>query len=196
MSNIIKLGMVFDESTAPDFGDIAFDKDRNFILTSGSLSKLTDNVTKTVCGAVFSVPPGTQAFVVDTGDVLIYHPDTWRFVKRNSHTEMKYGVLRVCIKNSGANYVSGENEKIVFSVVSNSQTVISKEMTLTHYAGQGIYAYRLNMEDAHALSLLGNNYTASVAVYSGETDITSTLTIEHPSVEEWYDVHVKYDTGV
>lgn len=196
MSNIIKLGMVFDESTAPDFGDIAFDKEHDLILTSPNLPKLVENVTRAVCGAAFNIPIGTRAQCLDTGDVLEYLPDSWHYIRRSVATEMRYGNLRVVIKKNGANFLLSDDEKIIFSVISDNETIISKEMKLIHYSGQGIYAYRLNMEDAHALALLGSNYTISVAVYSGETDITDTVTIKYPTAEEWYDVHVKYDTGV
>lgn len=78
MGYIIKLGMRFDSETAPDFGDIAFDKNKDLVLTSGSEVKLRVNLTRTVCGDVFNIPVGTKAFIVDTGERLIYHDDdTW-----------------------------------------------------------------------------------------------------------------------
>lgn len=198
LSNIIKLGMVFDESTAPDFGDISFDREHNLILTSTSLPKLTDNLTRAVCGAPFNIQTGTLANVIDTGAVLIYHPDAWYYVKRSTRNSEHYGTLSVQVMNDGAGYILSEadDEKIVFSVVSGGQTVLAKEMYLYHYKGNGLYSYKLNLEAAHTIHDLGENYTTNVAVYRGETDITSTVTINYPDVMEWYDAHIVFDTGV
>lgn len=198
MGKIIKLGMLFDESSAPDFGDIERVNARELNLTSDSLPKLTDNVTRAVCGAAFDLQAGTQALVVDTGAVLVYHPDAWHYVKRARRTDGHYGSLSVCVKKNGAGYILSEenDEKIVFSVISGGQVVLSKDMYLWHYKGNGIYSYKLNLEDAHTIHDLVENYTTSTAVYSGETDITSTVTITFPDVTEWYDAHVVFDTGV
>ena len=198
MGKIIKLGMLFDESSAPDFGDIERVNARELNLTSDSLPKFTDNVTRAVCGAAFDLQAGTQALVVDTGAVLVYHPDAWHYVKRARRTDGHYGSLSVCVKKNGAGYILSEenDEKIVFSVISGGQVVLSKEMHLWHYKGNGIYSYKLNLEDAHTVHNLSENYTTSTAVYSGETDITSTVTITFPDVMEWYDAHVVFDTGV
>lgn len=198
MGKIIKLGMLFDESSAPDFGDIERVNARELNLTSDSLPKLTDNVTRAVCGAAFDLQAGTQALVVDTGAVLVYHPDAWHYVKRARRTDGHYGSLSVCVKKNGAGYILSEenNEKIVFSVISGGQVVLSKDMYLWHYKGNGIYSYWLNLEDAHTIHDLVENYTTSTAVYSGETDITSTVTITSSDVMEWYDAHVVFDTGV
>lgn len=195
MSKIIKLGMLFDENAAPDFGDIVRSASGELTLTSSSLSKLTDNLTAAVCGAAFNIASGTQAWVIDTGDVLAYHPDTWHYVSRGRRSGERYGSLTVEIKSGNAGYVLGDDEKIVLSVVSDGTTVISKELTLVHFRGNGCYGYRLNLEDAHTLHDL-NDYTISAAIYSGNTDITSTLTIVETDASEWYDLHVKYDTGV
>ena len=65
MSKIIKLGMLFDENAAPDFGDIVRSASGELTLTSSSLSKLTDNLTAAVCGAAFNISAGTQAWVID-----------------------------------------------------------------------------------------------------------------------------------
>lgn len=195
MSKIIKLGMLFDESTAPDFGDIAFDRERNIVLTSTSLPKLTDNLTRAVCGETFNIAAGTQAFVIDTCDVLAYHPDAWYYVKRIIRGDTQYGSLSVELKSGNSMYTLADNEKIVFSVISNNETVIRKELTIAHFMGNGCYDYKLNLEDAHTLHDL-NNHTVDVTVYRGSADITDTLTIVRHYEEEWYDLHVKYDTGV
>lgn len=196
MSKIIKLGMLFDESTAPDFGDIVRSASDELTLTSSSLSKLTDNLTATVCGAAFNISAGTQAWVIDTGDVLAYHPDAWHYVSRGRRSGERYGALTVEIKSGNAGYVLGDDEKIVLSVVSNAAVVISKELTLMHFRGNGVYGYRLNLEDAHTLHDLGSNYTVGAEVFRGQTDITGSLTIEDTYASEWYDLHIKYDTGV
>ena len=197
MSKIIKLGMLFDENAAPDFGDIVRSASGELTLTSSSLSKMTDNLTAAVCGAAFNISAGTQAWVIDTGDVLAYHPDAWHFVKRNARKSDKYGSLQVCVSKNGSSYIlDEENEKIIFSVISGGQTVLSKELHLWHYKGNGLYGYSLNLEDAHTIHDIGKNYTVNVYVYNGETDITATVDITHPDVMEWYDVHVIYDTGV
>lgn len=199
MGKIIKLGMLFDEGSVPDFGDIERVNARELNLTSDSLPKLTDNVTRAVCGAAFDLQAGTQALVVDTGAVLVYHPDAWHYVKQARRTDGHYGSLSVCVERDGAGYILSEedDEKIVFSVINSSeQVVLSKEMFLYHYKGNGIYSYKLNLEDAHTIHNLGKNLTAGIAVYSGETDITSTVTIKYPDVMEWYDAHVVFDTGV
>lgn len=196
MSKIIKLGMLFDEITAPDFGDIVRSASDELTLTSSSLSKLTDNLTATVCGAAFNISAGTQAWVIDTGDVLAYHPDAWHYVSRGRRSGERYGALTVEIKSGNAGYVLGDDEKIVLSVVSNAAVVISKELTLMHFRGNGVYGYRLNLEDAHTLHDLGSNYTVGAEVFRGQTDITGSLTIEDTYASEWYDLHIKYDTGV
>lgn len=196
MSKIIKLGMLFDEITAPDFGDIVRSASGELTLTSSSLSKLTDNLTAAVCGAAFNVTAGTQAWVIDTGDVLAYHPDAWHYVSRGRRSGERYGALTVEIKSGNAGYVLGDDEKIVLSVVSNAAVVISKELTLMHFRGNGVYGYRLNLEDAHTLHDLGSNYTVGAEVFRGQTDITGSLTIEDTDASEWYDLHIKYDTGV
>lgn len=197
MSKIIKLGMLFDESSAPDFGDIVRSASGELALTSSSLSKLTDNLTAAVCGAAFNVSAGTQAWVIDTGDVLAYHPDAWHYVSRRKRSGERYGVLTVEIKDGNAGYVLGDNERIVLSVVSEATVVISKELTLVHFRGNGVYGYRLNLEDAHKLyDLSGSDYTITAEVYREQTDITGSLTIEDTYASEWYDLHIKYDTGV
>lgn len=196
MSKIIKLGMLFGESSAPDFGDIVRSASGELTLTSSSLSKLTDNLTAAVCGAAFNIVSGTQAWVIDTGDVLAYHPDAWHYVSRGRRSGERYGVLTVEIKSGNAGYVLGDDEKIVLSVVSNAAVVISKELTLMHFRGNGVYGYRLNLEDAHTLHDLGSNYTVGAEVFRGQTDITGSLTIEDTDASEWYDLHIKYDTGV
>lgn len=196
MSKIIKLGMLFDEITAPDFGDIVRSASGELTLTNSSLSKLTDNLTAAVCGAAFNISAGTEAWVIDTGDVLAYHPDTWHYVSRGKRSGERYGVLTVEIKSGNAGYVLGDDEKIVLSVVSNAAVVISKELTLMHFRGNGVYGYRLNLEDAHTLHDLGSNYTVGAEVFRGQTDITGSLTIEDTYASEWYDLHIKYDTGV
>lgn len=196
MSKIIKLGMLFDESSAPDFGDIVRSASGELTLTSSSLSKLTDNLTAAVCGAAFNISAGTQAWVIDTGDVLAYHPDAWHYVSRGRRSGERYGALTVEIKSGNAGYVLGDDEKIVLSVVSNAAVVISKELTLMHFRGNGVYGYRLNLEDAHTLHDLGSNYTVGAEVFRGQTDITGSLTIEDTYASEWYDLHIKYDTGV
>lgn len=203
MSNIVKLGMVFDESTVPEFGGIVLGKNGNLLLLSVDYEYLK-NVTKRVCGLAFNIPNGTAAYVLDYNCVYQYYSptDEWLMIKDEKKTtppvyrEMHYGNLSVILNKNDASYVLGEGEKIVFSVISDNETIISKELTLRHYYGNGGYLYFLNMEDAHSLFTVGENYTISVVVYSGETDITDTVTIKYPTAEEWYDVHVKYDTGV
>lgn len=197
MSTIVKLDMVFDTETMPDFGDITFDKNGNLMLTNSSVVKLITNLTRDVCGAAFNLPVGTQAFVLDTGESYIYHvDDRWYLYPGSALTDIKYGCLRVCIYSAnGSGYILGDDEKIVFSIINNdNEIVLSKTMLLPHYAGNGIYSYWIDLEDAHTLSKLGG-YTISVRVYSNGTDITDTLTIQYPAAEEWYDVHIKYDNG-
>lgn len=195
MSNIVKLGMVFDENSVPDFGGITFGKDQDLFLTSKDITKL-DNITQTVCGTAFNIPTGTQAIVVDTADIFVYYSgcDAWHSIRRGRET--KYGHLSVYVLNNNSKgYILGKNEKIVISVISNNSTVISKELYTKHYCGNGAYYYWINLEDAHKLYDL-NDYTIDVRIYRGETDITNSLTIEFPAADEWYDAHVKYDTGI
>ena len=196
MSKIIKLEMVFDdESTAPDLGDITFDRDRNLMLTHTSKA-LLQNLTYSICGAVFNIPAGTHAVVLDTGEVFEYIPDKWYRISDANTSEHKYGTLNISIEKDGAGYALGDDEKIVFSILNNGQAVITKNITQKHYQGNGLYCYWINIEDAHTLHDLGDDYTISAAVYSGETDITNTFTIKQTRAREWYDANVKYDTGV
>lgn len=196
MSNIVKLGMIFDESNVPDFGNIVIDKNGDFALLQTDLPKLLTNVTRNICGSAFNVSVGQNAIVVDTGEVLIYHSDDiWHYIKRGFIKEKRYGRLSLIVENNGSAYILDDDEKIVFNIMDGNNIAISKNLTLIHYCGNGVYSYLLNMEDAGILHQLGN-YTINIKVYRGDNDITSTLTIEYTDAEEWYDVHIIYDTGL
>lgn len=67
MSKIIKLGMIFDESTAPDFGSIAEISGSELTVLSTDIARLNSILTKSVCGPLalngFSIRNGTVCFV-------------------------------------------------------------------------------------------------------------------------------------
>lgn len=90
MSKIIKLGMAFDEDSAPDFGSITMTKGGDYLLLADDISKLNSALIKTVCkpllvgGSMFNVSPGAIAFVADwktagAAKAYIYEctSDTW-----------------------------------------------------------------------------------------------------------------------
>lgn len=90
MSKIIKLGMVFDSSTAPDFGSIERVGESKFQLLADDITKLKSTLTKAnleplvADGSVVDIPAGSDAIVLDyiaeeTAAVYRYHAlsDTW-----------------------------------------------------------------------------------------------------------------------
>ena len=104
MSNIVKLGMIFDESNVPDFGNIVIDKNGDFALLQTDLPKLLTNVTRNICGSAFNVSVGQNAIVVDTGEVLIYHSDDiWHYIKRGFIKEKRYRDLLIGIMPTHVN---------------------------------------------------------------------------------------------
>ena len=132
------------------------------------------------------------AAITNNTGITVVVPDNY---KRGFIKEKRYGRLSLNVKNNGSAYILDDDEKIVFNIMDGNNIAISKNLTLIHYCGNGVYSYRLNMEDAGILHQLGN-YTINIKVYRGDNDITSTLTIEYPDAEEWYDIHIIYDTGL
>ena len=95
MSNIVKLGMIFDSSTAPDFGSICQSTSTEYILLAADISKLNSALTSTVCtpllaAGTFNVQSGALAFVANwktasAAKVYMYEKssDTWYEVVEN-----------------------------------------------------------------------------------------------------------------
>ena len=85
MAKVIKLGMIFDSSTAPDFGSIERSPEGDFTLLDADKTKLNTALKQSVCapllqdGSLFSVPSGAIAVVADVPAVWRYHAgtDTW-----------------------------------------------------------------------------------------------------------------------
>lgn len=85
MSKVIKLGMVFESASAPDFGSIERSPEGEFTLLDDDKAKLNTALKKSVCapllqdGSLFSVQSGAIAVVVDEPAVWRYHAgtDTW-----------------------------------------------------------------------------------------------------------------------
>lgn len=90
MSKTIKLGMVFDSSTAPDFGSIERVGTKEYQLLADDITKLNSTLTKThlaplvADGSVVDIPAGSDAIVLDyiaeeTAAVYRYHAqsDEW-----------------------------------------------------------------------------------------------------------------------
>ena len=65
MSKIIKLGMVFDTATAPDFGSIMNTRDSDLTALAADIPKLNSTLTRAVCEPLMEV--GT--FPIVSGDV-------------------------------------------------------------------------------------------------------------------------------
>lgn len=92
---IVKLGMIFDSATAPDFGSIS-ESGQDYTVLAADISKLNGAFKRSVCrpllqdGSMFSVTNGAVAFVpdwkaADTGKAYMYEEtsDTWYEVVEN-----------------------------------------------------------------------------------------------------------------
>ena len=90
MSKVIRLGMMFEENGAPDFGSISRIERGEFVLLAEDIDELNSTLTKDNCepllceNEAFDVPSGALAFVADwktegTARVYIYEAssDTW-----------------------------------------------------------------------------------------------------------------------
>lgn len=206
---VIKLGMVF-EDTAPDFGDIEYDKNNNFILTNSSVVKLITNLTADVCGNAFNIPIGTKALVADTGAIYIYHAnDRWYLREsqkfdpdtadddsiadkgewKNPETHHS-GYCEVKIQHNNENYLLASDEKIVFTIKDfNNNIILSKEMTYIDYMGSGYYVRFYSIMEAKKLHLTvpyGSDCILIVSVFKGNEDITNSFTITNYDFTEWY----------
>ncbi len=71
MNKVILLGMVFNETDAPDFGSIRQSESGEYILLADDIPKLNSTLTRSHCasllanGSLFNVPSGALAFVAD-----------------------------------------------------------------------------------------------------------------------------------
>ncbi len=91
LKRIIKLGMVFDENNAPDFGSIEEGRDGALTLLDYDKGKLNTVLTKAglasylSAGSRFSIEGGTNAIVADVPAVWRYHSgsDQWYEVIEN-----------------------------------------------------------------------------------------------------------------
>ena len=96
MNKIIILGMLFDESNAPDVGSIRLGRSGDYILLADDIPKLNSTLTRSHCGSLlsdgsfFNVPTGALAFVADwktegSAKVYMYEAtsDTWYEVVGN-----------------------------------------------------------------------------------------------------------------
>jgi uncharacterized repeat protein (TIGR02543 family) len=82
---IVKLGMVFENGNAPDFGSIEAGQDGSLTLLDKDVGKLNSALTKAAClpmiaqGCTFSIPGGTNAVVADQPAVWRYHAESDRW---------------------------------------------------------------------------------------------------------------------
>ena len=96
MNKVIILGMLFDESNAPDVGSIRLGRSGDYILLADDIPKLNSTLTRSHCaslladGSFFNVPTGALAFVADwktegSAKVYMYEAtsDTWYEVVGN-----------------------------------------------------------------------------------------------------------------
>lgn len=202
---IVKLGMVFEDDTLPDFGDIVYDKNNNLILTNDSLIKLVTNVTRDVCGAAFNVPVGTKATVVDTGAVFVYHAnDRWYTLSQQKYnlqgdapafTDLSRwvdpetypaGYVQFKLQKNNENYVLGNDETITITLSESNSIIYTGVLTKNDYMGNGYYAGYLNPEQAKQVRNL-SEFWITIIVKRGSDDITDTLTISGEDVIQWYD---------
>lgn len=65
MSKIIKLGMIFDSETAPDFGSIMNTRDTDLTALADDIPKLNSTLTRAVCTPLMQ----SGTFPIVTGDV-------------------------------------------------------------------------------------------------------------------------------
>ena len=94
MVNVIKLGMIFAENSAPNFGSIR-QAGTDYTLLAADISKLNNTLTSAVCTPLltqgdFAVQNGALAFVVNwksaaSAKVYMYEAstDTWYEVVEN-----------------------------------------------------------------------------------------------------------------
>ena len=96
MNKVILLGMVFNETDAPDFGSIRQSESGEYILLADDIPKLNSTLTRSHCapllanGSLFNVLSGALAFVADwkteeSAKVYMYEKssDTWYEVVEN-----------------------------------------------------------------------------------------------------------------
>ena len=91
LNKVIKLGMVFNEGSVPDFGSIEMGQDGALTLLDDDKSKLNSTLTRAGCtsyladSSMFSIAGGTNAVVADAPAVWRYHSgsDTWYEVIEN-----------------------------------------------------------------------------------------------------------------
>lgn len=96
MNKVIILGMLFDESNAPDVGSIRLGRSGDYILLADDIPKLNSTLTRSHCaslladGSFFNVPTGALAFVADwkteaSAKVFMYEmtSDAWYEVVEN-----------------------------------------------------------------------------------------------------------------
>lgn len=95
MSKIIKLGMVFDTATAPDFGSIRNMRDNDLTALAADIPKLNSTLTRAVCEPLmevgtFPIVSGDVCFITDwktaeSAKAYMYEgsSDTWYEVVEN-----------------------------------------------------------------------------------------------------------------
>lgn len=95
MATVIKLGMMFDSETAPDFGGICQTRSGDFTCPADDITKLNTVFTRSACSALmtggnFPVCSGDVAFIPDwkfeeTAKVYMYDEasDAWYEVVSN-----------------------------------------------------------------------------------------------------------------
>ena len=96
MNKVILLGMVFNETDAPDFGSIRQSESGEYVLLADDIPKLNSTLTRSHCaslladGSLFNVPSGALAFVADwkteeSAKVYMYEmtSDEWYEVVEN-----------------------------------------------------------------------------------------------------------------
>ena len=95
MSKIIKLGMVFDTETAPDFGSIMNTRDNDLTALAEDIPKLNSTLTRAVCEPLmevgtFPIVSGDVCFITDwktaeSAKVYMYEgsSDAWNEVVEN-----------------------------------------------------------------------------------------------------------------
>lgn len=95
MSKIIKLGMVFNTATAPDFGSIALTRNNDLTALAEDIPKLNSTLTRAVCeplleAGTFTIVSGDVCFITDwktaqSAKVYMYEgsSDAWYEVVEN-----------------------------------------------------------------------------------------------------------------
>ena len=180
---IVKLGMVFENGNAPDFGSIEAGADGALTLKSADVGKLNSVLTKAAIlpvlaqGALFNVAGGTNAVVVDAPAVWRYHAQSDRWYEVIPPESETFRVFFY----SGSALMDSQTVDDGGTAVYGGATPVKAETERYTYSFAGWNA------DPGAVSADSNalkNVTANRTVYAVFTASEKTFTVTFKSGEE------------